>query len=111
MFEGIILSIGMSIHAGFVDTYNNVHPHVRYQNEWLISGVYLNSVDEMSYYGGFRNEYGDWGTEFVLTTGYNLDIAPAARVTYDVTDNTRVFLNPAAEGERVGMVLGIELMY
>lgn len=111
MFEGIILSIGMSLHAGFDNNYNNVHPHIRYQNDWLISGVYLNSLDEFSYYGGYRHESGDWGTEIVLATGYNYDIGPLARITYDLTDNTRVFLNPAAEGERFGMVLGIELMY
>ncbi len=108
--EAIVLSIGLSLHAGFDDIYNEIHPHIRYENESVIAGTFINSIERLSWYGGYRTELDNWGFEFTLTTGYNYKIGPAARVTYDYNDVTRVFISPGSENDNIGIVFGVELM-
>ena len=112
--ESLILSLGLSIHAGLSGDYNSVHPHVRYQDGGSIAGAYYNSVERVSLYAGHRLEKGDAGLEFMLVTGYPAygPIAPFVRGTYDI-GNTRVFASPAIESygnnnSDIAVVLGIE---
>jgi hypothetical protein len=110
LLEMLTISLGISLHAGFDNKYNAVHPHIRYQNEKLISGVFYNSLDRLGWYGGARWEHGDFGIEGVMTTGYNYLLSPSGRVTYDYKDNVRVFVNPGLEDKNIGVVMGIEIM-
>jgi hypothetical protein len=43
--EGIIFGLGLSLHVGFDDNYNAVHPYVEYQLGTLRAGAYYNSVE------------------------------------------------------------------
>lgn len=111
--ESVILSLGLSLHAGLAGEYNSIHPHVRYEDSGTIVGAYYNSVERVSFYAGHRLESGDTGIEFALVTGYPAfgPVAPFVRGTYDV-GNTRVFVSPAIESygnnSDIGVVFGVE---
>lgn len=112
--EGIILSLGLSIHGGMQGDYNSVHPHVRFLDDGAIAGAYYNSMDRVSVYAGHRVESGAAGLELALVTGYDeiAPIAPYVRGTYDL-GNVRGFVAPTAEewngDANMGVVFGIEL--
>ena len=104
----IELALGLSLHLGLVNSYNEVHPHVRYKTEDnYIAGVYYNSVRNISTYAGKRWEYNDWGIEGALVTGYpQADVVPFVRGTYK-----NFFIAPAMEEDKPGVVVGIELKF
>jgi len=117
MFEGMILALGLSMHTGLANDYNEFHPHIRFIEDGVISGVYHNSIDRTSFYAGYRMEMGDAGIEFAGVTGYPAfgDVAPFIRATYDLGDSIRMFATPAVENysdydARIGVVLGFEFM-
>ena len=53
----IELALGISIHLGLEGDYNELHPHVRWNN-WndYIAGAYYNSESAVSVYFGHRWE-------------------------------------------------------
>lgn len=114
--EQFIWALGFSLHAGLQGDYNGIHPHVRFIEDGAIAGAYYNSVERVSFYGGWRLEPTDKiGIELTAVTGYPAfgEIAPFIRGTYD-TGNIRYFVSPAIENygnknSDVGVVLGIEL--
>ena len=57
----------MSMHLGLQGDYNGYHPHVRCQVDSVISGVYYNSEDNISFYTGLEHN----GFELGLVTGYS----------------------------------------
>ena len=64
--SSLTLALGLSMHLGFEGNYNQIHPHVKYQEDWKIAGAYYNSMDRMSLYVGYRYEYKDFGAEFAV---------------------------------------------
>lgn len=103
----ITISLGLSLHLGFEEKYNSVHPHIRYQDERIISGVYYNSEREISMYIGQRLEHKDFGIEYGVVTGYSeAGVVPYLRGTYQ-----NFFVAPALENGSVGIVLGTELKF
>jgi hypothetical protein len=113
----LIWALAVSTHLGLAGEYNEVHPHVRFIEDGAIAGAYLNSVDRVSFYTGYRVEQGPFGAEFALVTGYPAygPVAPYVRGTYDLNENIRGFISPAGEWEgnssRVGAVLGVEFKF
>ena len=114
--EQLVWAIALSTHMGLEGSYNEVHPHVRFYDDGAIAGAYLNSVDRLSVYGGYRLEYNNWGAEFTITTGYPAHgaLAPQVRGTYDFGDRVRFFAAPGIEDNglqsTVGTVLGVEFI-
>ena len=110
----IIWALALSTHLGMQGSYNEVHPHVRLEDNNYIAGAYYNSMERVSFYAGQRFESGNAGLELALVTGYNEfgAIAPYVRGTYDV-GRARIFVAPAGErwyGEtNIGAVIGIEI--
>ena len=111
----ILYGIALSMHLGMEGDYNSVHPHVRLEDNGYIAGAYYNSVERLSFYGGYRLEPTDrLGLEVSIVTGYPAfgEIAPMVRGTYDINDNVRMFAAPAAENygntSNIGAVFGIE---
>ena len=102
------LALGISLHLGFENSYNPVHPHLRYQNESFIAGVFLNSEENTSFYLGQRIEHNNLGFEFGAVTGYSTgNVLPYARATYK-----DFFVAPALEnGDNLGIVIGYEFKY
>lgn len=104
----IELALGLSLHLGLNDNYNEIHPHIRYIANDYIAGLYYNSESNVSAYGGYRLEYGDFGLEAGAVTGYSkADVMPFVRGTYD-----NFFVAPALEGDdTVGAVFGYEIKW
>ena len=104
------LSLGLSLHLGFDDHYNSVHPHIRFEHENFIAGAYYNSLENLSVYAGHRQEINNFGFEAALVTGYkNGSLTPYIRGTYDV-GKTRIFVAPGIESKNIGVVFGLEIM-
>lgn len=104
----IELGLALSLHLGFDNNYNGVHPHIRYTENSVIAGAYYNSESTTSLYAGKRWESGDLGLEAGVVTGYTTaPVMPYLRVTYD-----DFFVAPAIEGDdNVGVVLGYEFKW
>ena len=104
----IEFALALSLHIGLEGDYNEIHPHIRYNNENYIAGVYYNSESNISTYAGKRWEYNDFGVELGAVTGYiNQPLLPYARVTYN-----NFFIAPAHEvGKNTGTVIGYEFKW
>ena len=50
--SNIALALGLSMHLGLEGDYNQIHPHVRWEDDGKIAGAYYNSMDRMSLYAG-----------------------------------------------------------
>jgi hypothetical protein len=108
ILEALTISLGFSIHAGFDGGYNNFHPHIRYEHQQFIAGTYYNSIEDISFYGGYRQEKGNFGIELAAVTGYDYAITPYIRGTYD-TGKLRFYAAPGVENDNVGVVFGLEI--
>ena len=104
----IELALGISLHLGLANDYNEIHPHVRYNNQNYIAGVYYNSESNVSTYVGRRWEKGKFGVEAGVVTGYSGgNVLPYGRATYE-----NFFVAPAIEGgDTVGTVIGYEFKW
>ena len=103
----IELALAFSLHLGFEDNYNKVHPHIRYNHNDFIAGAYYNSESTISTYIGKRWEYNDFGIEAGAVTGYSdAEITPYIRGTYK-----NLFIAPAQERGTVGVVIGYEFKW
>lgn len=91
----------ISMHLGLQGDYNEYHPHARCQVDNLISGVYYNSEDNFSFYGGLEHN----GFELGLVTGYTHNkLVPMIRYK-----NNNFFISPALETDGTkGIVIGFE---
>ena len=104
----IEFALALSLHIGLEGDYNEIHPHIRYNNENYIAGVYYNSESNISTYAGKRWEYNDFGVELGAVTGYiDQPLLPYARVTYN-----NFFIAPAHEVDKTtGAVIGYEFKW
>lgn len=113
----ILIAIALSSHIGFEHEYNFVHPHLRVQYENIISGIYLNSEEDVSVYGGIRSEFGNFGLEYGVVGGYDSfeTVSPMLRGTYNFNENFLVYAAPSREvvgrETNYGVVLGMELQF
>jgi hypothetical protein len=109
MLDYLTLSLALSLHLGMDGEYNELHPHIRYQDNKFISGAYYNSLNKISLYAGIRHEINNFGIEFTTTTGYDNIFSPYIRATQDVSEHTRFFITGAAENKSIGTIIGVEL--
>jgi hypothetical protein len=113
----ILFGLALSTHLGLTQEYNEIHPHVRLEQDGWIAGSYYNSESTISYYGGHRVEYNQFGFEFGITSGYDYlgTLVPFGRGTYDVNNNTQLFVAPAPERIdetiNMGVVIGTEFRF
>ena len=105
---------------GLVDEYNEVHPHIRYEQDKFAVGAYYNSMNTVSFYGSKVWSIGeDFSVEGGLVSGYEaleVPVIPFVRVNYDLSDNLRIFAAPVGEKfpdepVRFGGLVGLELKY
>tara|TARA_R110000822_G_scaffold100807_3_gene226744 strand:+ start:5176 stop:5496 length:321 start_codon:yes stop_codon:yes gene_type:complete len=105
--DAITISLALSLHLGSSNNYNETHPHIRYNNNNTIAGMYYNSESRISTYVGKRYESGEIGFEIGAVTGYDYAaIVPYARATYK-----NLFIAPLIETDNVGAVIGFELFF
>jgi hypothetical protein len=112
----ILLGIALSQHLNFQNEYNQIHPHIRLEQDGFIAGAYYNSEERISPYVGLRYEFLNNGVELGVAGGYPAlgTVVPYGRYTYDVNDNLRVFAMPGGEvvddETKYGIVVGVELL-
>ena len=100
-------ALALSLHLGLEGNYNGVHPHIRYNEQNYIAGVYYNSERNISTYLGKRWEYNTVGIEAGAVIGYtNANILPYVRITYNDW-----FMAPGVEPDNVGLVVGYEFKW
>ena len=111
----LLFSLALTTHLGFFSEYNEIHPHIQLSGDKYNTGIYYNSVREISFYASRKINYGDIGLEFGLANGYEpIPVIPYSRVTYDYVDNIRLFGTTAFEKHEsklnAGLVMGIEFI-
>ena len=100
-------ALALTLHLGLEGDYNEVHPHIRYNEQNYIAGVYYNSERNISFYAGKRWEHNQFGIEAGAVTGYSeSDVLPYGRVTYN-----NFFIAPGVEPDNVGLVVGYEIKW
>jgi hypothetical protein len=112
---GLILGVAFSMHIGLGGGYNNIHPHIGYEEKNIIGGVYHNSLDKTSVYVAkpidlTNNSKLDVG----LVSGYlDYPAVPMIRYRYDITNHTRFFVIPGATRNinNIGLVTGLEITF
>lgn len=115
--DGITLGLVISLHLGLQGNYNSISPHVRYEKDGLITGIYYNSMEKLSVYGGYRvDSEGGVGAEFGIVSGYDkvAPIVPYSRITYDI-DSLRFYVAPGVEkwndDINLGLLTGVEVKF
>lgn len=118
MLEFLALSVAFSLHAGLpdLDSYNAIHPHIRYEQDGMIAGAYLNEATDVSFYTGVRFEKKDKGLELGLVTGYedlgwDGPVAPFITATYDLDEHARVYFKPLYADGDYGAAIGVEVLF
>jgi len=104
------------MHLGVQGDYNNVHPHIRCEQESLIIGTYYNSENNISHYFGRNFKFNDWELDIALVTGYlNNSLQPMIRLKSD-----NWYISPMYEKEyknshipniNYGLVIGYEIQF
>ena len=112
----IAYSIIFTMHIGFYGSYNEIHPHVRFQRDQIITGAFINSENNISPYLGFRYDTNKIFIEGGIVHGYSYKkTLPYARLGYKLGDNMNLILTPGFEkkGNNInpGVVIGIELLF
>jgi predicted porin len=99
----ITAGIALSLHIGLLGSYNSIHPYASYDNDKFIAGIYYNSVERISIYGGVKYKFSkDTSLELGLVSGYNDNVIPMAKLNHK-----QFYVMPAAD-EKVGIVIGIQ---
>lgn len=102
------LGLALSLHVGFSQDYNGVHPgfHCQHSEKWT-SGIYYNSEENPSVYSKLRFGKETW-LDVGLVTGYSEPVLPFIRVGYE-----NIFIAPSYEvsSERIGVIIGYEINF
>jgi hypothetical protein len=100
----LVLGIALSMHVGLQDNYNQVHPYLMCEKNQITTGVYYNSLDKVSVV--LAKEYDltdDLKLDVGIVSGYVYDVVPMVRLKYK-----NLFLMPALEDDRTGLVFGYQ---
>lgn len=103
----LAIGLALSLHAGLENKYNQRHPYLMCEHERVIAGVYYNSLDTWSLVGGYKYKItDDLSLDVGVVTGYQYDVVPLARLRYK-----NIFVMPALEDDRAGIVVGFQFEY
>lgn len=103
----LVLGIALSVHVGLQDNYNQTHPYLMCEKNEIITGVYYNSLSNVSLVAA--KEYSlsdDLKVDLGIVTGYVYDVVPMFRVRYK-----DFFMMPALEDDRGGLVFGYQFNF
>jgi len=100
----LLIGLALSMHIGLQNDYNHNHPYVMCEKDEIVAGAYYNSLDRWSGVLAKKvNISDDLYVDVGLATGYYKDVVPLVRVRYK-----NMFVMPALEDERTGVVAGIQ---
>ena len=107
MFKEIILSLALSNHVGFDNSYNEIHPHIRFKTDNTISGAFYNSERTISFYTGKEFTFDNFTLDIGIVSGYqNNKIAPMVTIK-----KNNFFIMPGVENKTIGLVFGYEHIF
>ena len=115
-----IYGFALSVHMGLQGNFNEFIPHIRYEDESHIAGLYYNSERSISAYVGYVKHFDSYSVEYALVSGYDAqNILPYLRITKPFLENTQLFFSPSIEKHntgtttqtRLGGVAGIEFLF
>ena len=107
MFKEIILSLALSNHVGFDNSYNEIHPHIRFKTDNTISGAFYNSEHTISFYTGKEFTFDNFTLDIGIVSGYqNNKIAPMV-----IIKKNNFFIMPGVENKTIGLVFGYEYLF
>ena len=93
------LFLAVSLHLGYLEDLNSVHPGVRCEEAPWAAGTYYNSEERISVFGSYTLDSDPWFAEFGVLTGYSnfeLPVVPFVRFGYQY-ENVKLFIAPAGE--------------
>ena len=110
--------LAISLHLGIGDGWNNIHPGIRYRQDWWTVGAYYNSERRVSAYTSATMNRGDWFAEAGLVTGYaDAELLPFIRSGVHLNENQIIFVGPAygkghdRDDYSFGVILGVEFSF
>ena len=107
MFKEVILSLALSSHVGFDNSYNEIHPHIRFKTDNTISGAFYNSERTISFYTGKDFTFDNFTVDIGIVTGYyGVKIAPMV-----IIKKNNFFIMPGVENKTIGLVFGYEHVF
>ena len=107
MFKEVILSLALSSHTGFDNSYNEIHPHIRFKTDNTVSGAFYNSERAISFYTGKEFTFDNFTLDIGIVSGYpNNKIAPMV-----IMKKNNFFIMPGVENKTIGLVLGYEYLF
>lgn len=94
-----LLSLALSMHLGTEGNFNEVHPHFRVKNNHIVSGLYLNSMNNAAGYLGVNFEKNKFYVDLGVTLApSDIDVfKPWLRAGYKFNDHINVFTAPVLE--------------
>ena len=112
----VAYSIVFTMHLGFYNSYNEVHPHVRVQKNQVVAGAFLNSESNISPYLGLRYDTNKIFIEGGIVHGYSYKkTLPYARLGYKLGDNMNLILTPSLKknngSTNKGAIIRLELLF
>ena len=100
----LLVGLALSLHVGLENNYNQVHPYVMCEKNQIITGAYYNSLDKVSLVLAKEfNLSNELTVDLGIVSGYVYDVSPMIRLKYK-----NIFLMPALEDDRTGLVLGYQ---
>lgn len=113
MTEGIVLSMILTSHVGWSNTFNEVHPMVSYEVNNYSIGVFRNSLNHTSLYFSKIKNYSDFSVQYGLATNYNNKTVPMLVFRKPVMDHVNLVLVPSVDTKtnQPAMVIGLEARY
>ena len=101
----ILWGIALSAHLGLAGEYNSIHPYVETSRDNIVAGAYYNSENKISLFAGIDYKLGEnTSMRAGVASGYSrLGLVPMFKLTHK-----NIFVMPAAEPNRVGLVLGYQ---
>ena len=100
----LVLGLALSMHIGLENNYNQVHPYLMCEKNQVITGIYHNSLDKTSVVLAKEFDlHDDLQLDVGIVTGYVYDVVSMVRLKYK-----NLFLMPALEEDRTGVVLGYQ---
>ena len=100
----LLVGLALSLHVGLENNYNQVHPYVMCEKNQIITGAYYNSLDKVSLVLAKEFNLSDELTlDLGIVSGYVYDVVPMVRLKYK-----NLFLMPALEDDRTGLVFGYQ---
>ena len=115
--ERLTFGVAVTKHVGLDLDYNEIHPHIRYENGSFATGVYYNSESNISVYGAAIFDVTERASvELGVVSGYaSTDVLPFAKINYELNDNLKAFVAPCVEvindDLKVGGVAGVEVKF